>query len=72
MQAEGLIVLSAAILVQIFKLYKSNQKLKNLFKTLNTIIDITPLSVSQLINKLESNSISESTEICKGKIFAGE
>lgn len=67
-----LFFLAGTVLLQLSKLYRSHLKRGKKLQLLHRIIEILPLSPTQLANKLAANASPELLEICRGTVRAGE
>jgi len=65
-----LIIFSGSLVYQLFQIYKTNARIKKKMKLLHTIIEIMPLTPSQLLSKLKDNNQEQILSICKGTLSA--
>lgn len=66
-----LLILAGALLLQINKLYHSHLKRAKNLKLLHKIIEILPVSPTQLAKNIVKFGSKEILEICKGTVTAG-
>jgi hypothetical protein len=72
MPIDRLLILSAAILLEIYQLYRRVNNRGKKMKLLHQILELVPLKPQQIVHKIKDNIGKTSLEICKGEVFAGE
>ena len=65
-----LILLAGSLILQFVHAYRTHSRIKRKIKLLHTIIEIMPLTPTQILSKFKDSTEAQILSICKGTISA--